>query len=104
MKNHYENNVKSITVAEWTEIWLGTYETAFSRSTYNMYRDTLKNHILPHLGAYNLSEVCTAHIQELVNSNVRTSLKIVAVLTHMFEPVIDTGLITEEPCDDVMYP
>jgi len=62
-------DIKKATFAEFSERWLNIYaEMKTKPSTLRSYRDITKNHLVPYMGDYLLSDIDTAMLQEFVAS------------------------------------
>lgn len=64
-----------ITVAQFLDRWLEEVVKSTNRSrTYDSYRNTVKKHLIPHLGAYQLTKLGPLHVQTLLNTLHRQGL------------------------------
>ena len=61
-------------LSEWLDIWLNEYCGAIKAGTLKAYRDNVKNHIKPALGAVRLCEIQPHEVQRFINSLQRKSL------------------------------
>ena len=100
-----------ITVLQWMEEWLNTYvENSVKPFTFITYRQTIRNHIGPHLGAIPLQGLRGNHIQRFYNDLTREGLcgktvkNIGAVLHHALKRAVKLGYIPANPCDAADLP
>lgn len=100
-----------ITVAAWMEEWLSTFcEDKVKPLTLQSYRASIKNHIMPAVGAMELQAVKGTHIQCLYNSMTRAGLsgKTVkntsAIMHKAFSVALKQGIIAANPCDAAELP
>ena len=100
-----------ITVAAWMEEWLTTFcENKVKPLTLQSYRASIKNHIVPAIGAMELQAVKGTHIQRLYNSMTRAGLsaKTVkntsAIMHKAFSVALKQGIIAANPCDAAELP
>lgn len=91
-------------VCEWSELWLETIKGTVKESSYRYsYYLPLKNHILPHFGEKELSEVKQFDIQIFLNKKGQTLargtlIKFKQCLHRMFETAVDNDIIAKNPC------
>ena len=100
-----------ITVAAWMEEWLDTFCAGNVKPlTLQSYRASIKNHIVPAIGAMELQAVKGTHIQRLYNSMTRAGLsgKTVkntsAIMHKAFSVAMKQGIIAANPCDAAELP
>lgn len=61
--------VERITVAQFLELWLEQVVKPTNRSrTYDSYRNTVKKHLIPHLGTRQLTKLGAMHVQTMLNT------------------------------------
>lgn len=56
-----------MTVADWAQQWLNTYNTNLRRSSFERTRGILANHLCAHLGQIKLNAVRPIQLQQLLN-------------------------------------
>ena len=61
-------------LGDWLEIWLNEYCGAIKAGTLKAYRDNVKNHIKPALGAMHLCEIQPHDVQRFINRLGKTKL------------------------------
>ena len=100
-----------ITVSAWMEEWLTTFcEGKVKPLTLQSYRASIKNHIVPAIGAMELQAVKGTYIQRLYNSMTRAGLsgKTVkntsAIMHKAFGVALKQGIIVANPCDAAELP
>lgn len=91
--------------------WLTTFcEGKVKPLTLQSYRASIKNHIVPAIGATKLQAVKGTHIQRLYNSMTRAGLsgKTVkntsAIMHKAFSVALKQGIIGANPCDAAELP
>ncbi|WP_051585997.1 tyrosine-type recombinase/integrase [Caldanaerobius polysaccharolyticus] len=73
-----------LTLAEWLETWLNIYKKpSISESTYRCYSNTIRNHIVPHIGNIKLQQLTPLHLQELYADLHKRGLLRTATLAHL---------------------
>lgn len=100
-----------ITVSAWMDEWLTTFcENKVKPLTLQSYRASIKNHIVPAIGAMELQAVKGSHVQRLYNSMTRAGLsgKTVkntsAIMHKAFSVALKQGIIAANPCDAAELP
>ena len=100
-----------ITVGAWMEEWLTTFcENKVKPLTLQSYRASIRNHILPAIGAIEVQAVKGTHIQRLYNSMTQAGLsgKTVkntsAIMHKAFSVALKQGIIAANPCDAAELP
>lgn len=95
-------NDDGLTVGQWSEMWLKLYKADKAYNTYEMYRRTVNNHILPTIGNIRLSALKKHHIQELLNSIVQDGHARTAELVRLtLSQIIKQAIIEEYIYKDV---
>lgn len=99
----------SMTVAEWADTWYKTYveNRDITVKSVAMYREKLKNHILPYIGEKKLSEITEIDLQNVLNkanSSKSTAQKTKIVLQAMFRKASKLNLIYSDPSEDLTIP
>ena len=70
----------------------------------------IENHLKPNFGAYRLSALSTAAVQEFINEKFivgfakSTIENIIASLSQAYEYAIDLGYVKDNPCQRIKYP
>lgn len=100
---------KTISVSEWTEIWLDNYTNQLKESTKRRYIVSIKNDILPNIGSMILRDVKQIDIQQLINTiSERISAKSVRntyfVISRLFNDAEINGYIIKNPLIDIKLP
>lgn len=100
-----------ITVSTWMDEWLTTFcENNVKPLTLQSYRASIKNHIVPAIGAMELQAVKGTHIQRIYNSMTRAGLsgKTVkntsAIMHKAFSVALKQEIIAANPCDAAELP
>ncbi len=100
-----------LTVGQWVGEWISTYATNSVKDyTLSTYRQILKNHIQPHLGAVPLQGLRGNHVQKFYNDLTKQGLSgktvknINAVLHKALTKAVKLGYIQANPCDAADLP
>lgn len=107
-----------MTVREWAEYWQQKYDAlAVRRTTYEAHRYVLENHIIPHLGEWNLTELTSDMVGEFLaerraHGNRRNggSLSVVTMghiwrlLICILDRAVSEGKLAENPARAYQYP
>ena len=93
----------AITVEEWGTKWLAVYKVDVSKSTYAMYENCLRNHIIPTIGTIPIAKLKSIQIQEAINSyikdgNVRTAEIYKLTIKQILKQAIEQGIISKDIC------
>lgn len=103
---------------EWIYIWLDKYEKNIIRlRTYDKYDHYIRNHIVPILGEYNLTELSPQVLQEFVVQKINsgnlvngqglamtTVRNMVAVLKRVLKKAVTLEIIAKEYTDTITLP
>lgn len=93
---------KNMTVEQWSKKWLELYKADKAYNTYQMYKRTVNNHIIPNLGNIRLSALKKHQIQELLNKTVRIGHQRTAELIKItIQQIIKQAIIEEYIYKDV---
>lgn len=93
---------KNMTIEQWSLKWLELYKKGKSYNTYEMYKRTINNHIIPRLGSIRLSALRTSQIQEVLNAIVQKGHQRTAELTRLtIQQIIKQAVIEEYLHKDV---
>ncbi|WP_298023530.1 site-specific integrase [uncultured Dysosmobacter sp.] len=65
-----------MTLGEWLDIWADTYLTSVKPRTVKIYKDDIRLHIKPYLGAVKLEELDTHTVQKYFNSLLKSGKKV----------------------------
>ncbi len=105
-----------VTLGEWLDIWLRRKEKSLRESTAELYRSTIRHHIVPHLGTKMLSQITPIHLQSLYatllqsgrvsggglsNATVR---KVHMLLHEAFADAVREKRLAENPTLDAVPP
>lgn len=97
-----------LTVGEWLDIWAADYLGGVKPATATVYRNNVKNHIKPTLGAVRLSDLHPHMIQQFVNgldglsaASVRLAYK---VLHQALEKAVGLGYLAKNPASGCELP
>lgn len=100
-----------VTVGQWVEEWIDTYAANSVKDyTISSYKQILKNHIKPHLGAIPLQGLRGNHVQKFYNDLTKQGLSgktvknISAVLHKSLGKAVKLGYIPANPCDAADLP
>lgn len=100
-----------VTVGQWVEEWIDTYAANSVKDyTLSSYKQILKNHIKPHLGAIPLQGLRGNHVQKFYNDLTKQGLSgktvknISAVLHKSLGKAVKLGYIPANPCDAADLP
>ncbi len=93
----------TITVEEWGTKWLDVYKVDVSKSTYAMYENCLRNHIIPTVGTIPIAKLKSIQIQEALNGyikdgNVRTAEIYKLTIKQILKQAIEQGIINKDIC------
>ncbi|MBI1734475.1 MAG: tyrosine-type recombinase/integrase [Candidatus Rokubacteria bacterium] len=94
---------RDITLAEYAEGWLATVAGELEASTWQGYRDRLRNHILPVLGRLKLRDLRRRRVKALLNAKRAAGYApngvrlIKAALSSMLTDAVDDELIDSNP-------
>lgn len=95
-------NDGGMTIQQWSEKWLELYKADKAYNTYQMYRRTVDNHIIPALGNVRLNALKKHHIQELLNNIVQSGHQRTAELVRLtMQQIIKQAIIEEYIYKDV---
>ena len=89
-----------MTVGTWLDTWAAEYLGGVKPSTARTYKDSIKNHIRPALGAVTLSELRPHMVQKFINGidlspvSVRLAYK---VLHQALKKAVELGYISRDP-------
>lgn len=104
-------NTNKIKLEDWLDQWLNKYKRInVKQTTYDSYNVTIKTHINPSLGAYQLQKLNTDIIQGFINEmaddglSARTIEYSVYVLSAALKQAIKNKLLSSNPCCDVELP
>lgn len=103
----FENNInrgavindKNIKFSDWCDTWLELYKKKnVEKSTYEMYKSVINNHLKPNLGFYKISEIRESHIMDMLNKMDEkwiTRRKDIALLTvkQILEKAVDNDYV-----------
>ena len=89
-----------MTVGQWLDIWQRDYLGAVKPSTVRNYRDLIRLHIKPALGAVRLQELHAHTVQNFINGINRapaTVRLICGVLSEALEKAVELGYVPQNP-------
>jgi len=89
-----------LTVGQWMDLWASDYLGAVKPSTVRNYRDLIRLHIKPALGAVQLQDIHAHTVQNFINSIDRapaTVRLICGVLSAALEKAMELGYIPQNP-------
>lgn len=89
-----------MTVGQWLDVWASDYLGAVKPSTVRNYRDLIRLHIKPALGAVRLQDIHAHTVQNFINSIDRapaTVRLICGVLSTALEKAVELGYIPQNP-------
>lgn len=105
-----------MTVADWMDLWVGTYCTDLKPRTIASYRSTIATRIVPYIGGVQLSQLSNINVQQLLNKlkqqpgrnghplSAKTVLNVHGVLHKALEQAVASGVIRANPADGVKLP
>lgn len=113
-KDDYREPSK-MTLAHWLNIWSAEYWNDIKESTCASYRATIKNHIIPNLGAVKLDSLNAHTIQQFLNSlskeqdghialNPKTVHNVHGVLHKALAQAVAIGYLRSNPTDACTLP
>jgi len=91
---------QKLTVGQWLDIWAADYLGAVKPSTVRNYRDNIRLHIKPALGAIKLTDLHAHTVQNFINSIERspsTVRLICGVLSEAMEKAVELDYIPQNP-------
>ena len=101
----------TISVSDFLDYYIENYSKINNKyNTQISNINAIEKHLKPKLGAYRLSALNTATVQELINDKFILGLakstieNIIAPLSQAFEYAIDLGYVKENPCKRIHYP
>ena len=101
----------TISVSDFLDYYIENYSKLNDKyNTIQSYICSINNHLKPAFGSYRLASLCTAAIQQFVNSKYLSGLSvasiktIIAPLSHAFEYAIDLNYVRYNPCTRIKYP
>lgn len=106
---HFE--ASAVSVADFLDYYMDNYSKINNK--YNTQLEnlsTIERHLKPNFGAYRLSALGTAAIQEFINEKFilnfskSTIENIIAPLSQAYEYAIDLGYVKDNPCRRIKYP
>lgn len=100
------------TVAQWLEVWLETYTSDVKPLTKRAYSTSIKNHIIPAIGALKLDKLTPLQIQKFYNECINGSKNLKAktvknihgVLHSALKQALMNGIIRSNPADSCTLP
>ena len=103
---------QKITVKVWFDTWMNTFcKNTVQPLSYEKYDRSIKNHIIPCIGALELKDVRGFHIQKVYNTMIdekKLSPKTVkdagGIMHKAFAIAVKQKLIQSNPCDDAETP
>ena len=99
-----------ITVEEYMAGWISSTKASKRPRTWQQYEQTMRNHILPHLGKIKIRELRPEHIQRLydhllaIGTGIYTILKIHSILSSALSQAVKMGVIVRNPVSLTMPP
>lgn len=101
-----------MTVKAWLETWVSEYTNGVKETTRLSYRQHIKNHIVPALGALKLSALTPARCQKFVNDlsrgekplSPKTTKNVCGVLHEALKRAVRCGFIRLNPCEGIDLP
>lgn len=99
---------KAMTFEEVFKLWLPIYETTVKESTYQVQKNFVEKHILPHFADSYVDKITTVDCQTAVNSWFETIAKYpnaIGLTNRILEYArLQLKLIDENPMDDIIKP
>ncbi len=102
--------IKKITFAEFSELWLSSYaETKTKPSTLRSYKDIITKHLIPVMGDYLLTEINTGMLQRYVALRLekvkpKTVINELVPVKVMFKHAVRWGYLKVNPAEHVERP
>lgn len=96
-----------MTIGQWLDVWASDYLGAVKPSTVRNYRDNIRLHIKPALGAVKLSELYVHTVQNFINNIDRspTTVRLICgVLSEALEKAVELGYIPQNPVKRCILP
>ena len=100
----------NLTLAQYLGRWLEDYaKQHYKQSTYSSFEGTIRNHVIPSLGAVKLDRLQPLQLQNLYTSKLdslspRSVQYIHSILRNALNRAVKWGLLTENPVDRVDAP
>lgn len=110
VQNGTYREIKKITFAEFSELWLNSYaETKTKPSTLRSYQDIIKKHLIPLMGDYLLQEINTGMLQRYVAIRLqkvkpKTVINELVPIKEMFKHAVRWGHLKVNPAEYVERP
>lgn len=106
---HFE--ASAVSVADFLDYYMDNYSKINNKYNTQLGNlSTIERHLKPNFGAYRLSALGTAAIQEFINEKFilnfskSTIENIIAPLSQAYEYAIDLGYVKDNPCRRIKYP
>ena len=99
-----------MTVADWSQRWLETYNSNLRTSSFERNRGILVNHLCANLGHMALNSVRPIHLQQLLNrlaeegKSLDTIKHVLQTLNRLFGSAQENQLIADNPAKALMLP
>lgn len=95
---------ENITVEEWGNKWFEVYKAKVSPNTQAMYKNILKNHIIPSIGKTPLTKLKPIQIQGAINNilnsgNNRTAEIFKLTIKQIIKQAVEEGIIVKNICN-----
>jgi len=104
-------NPERLTVGAYLERWLAdSARPAVRPTTYRLYSDLVRLHVVPHLGGVRLGRLGPAHVQHLLSvleqagASLRTRQKVYRLLHRALKVAVQWGLASRNACQAVACP
>lgn len=96
----------SLTLSEWSQIWLKTYKQDVAYNTKHMYNNVISTHIIPAIGYLKITKIKPTHIQMFLNDLIsaehrRTASVCKMTLNQIFNQAVVNDIIVKNPVKDI---
>lgn len=101
--------LSTMSISDWAKQWYSTYIGCrdITKKSAAMYRQKLKNYIIPAIGDMAIGDVTELHLQSIVNnanSSKSNAQKVKIVIQSMFRRAKSCGLILVDPSENLVLP
>jgi len=97
----------TITIGEWSDLWLNTYKNGVSYNTRRMYNFIVENYIKLPIGGMRLKDIKTIHLQCIINENqdkAETMKQFRLTVNQVFEQAIMNDMVVKNPAKGIRLP
>ena len=92
---------------DFSSMWVKDYKFTKAKNTQRLYNNIINNHLNPNIGDIEFQDIKRLDLQEIINNTIdrpSTCRHIKLTLKQIFESAIDEGIITKNPCKNLIIP